>query len=269
MSIPTCRWCVYEAWLTSVENHLRKTLNQYKIKKEMQPAGVGCCPSNESGSTEGKYVIPQTEQELNKFLRGVWGLRKDRTIPEVTKLKVFFVRKLKELTNYYAEHTEETASCTCAYDEQEDGCVNDYNTLKEHVKNFEHLQFQLKELTADAIIRMYPKSLTIVAFRDMRKLPDRALSYLEKWFLYNIKDPYPCAKDKEKIAKKCGITMRQVSNWFSSQRQKHARTCTGPRKKGGGASGKVKRRPRRRKGTTKRIRRTIRRTTRKRRCCIF
>jgi hypothetical protein len=33
-----------------------------------------------------------------------------------------------------------------------------------------------------------------------------------------LADPYPTDEDKEELARKCGITVSEVSNWFGNKR---------------------------------------------------
>lgn len=41
---------------------------------------------------------------------------------------------------------------------------------------------------------------------------------LNEYFYSHLQNPYPSEEAKEQLAKKCGITVSQVSNWFGNKR---------------------------------------------------
>lgn len=233
----------YNAWLDSIKSYLDYVRSDFASKH-----GVGAEPSSESVFTgedraedrAGNFAIPQTEEELNNFLRCIWKLKRSKVPKEVTNLKVFYVRKLRELTRNYAERTKKaTKSGTCVFDEL---YMTDYTSVKEQMKHFERLQFELKNQVVRTIIHIMPYSVKVIPFRSIRKHSERVVMYLNKWFLFNIAYPYPNAKDKEKLAEKCGISIQQVANWFSHKRQYTA--CSKLRRTG---EWSVRRKPRQRK----------------------
>lgn len=209
----------YNTWLSSVRSYLEYVKSDFISKYEIGPeasseSNVGeVQPSIQSSN----FTSPQTEEELNNFLRYVWKLNASKVPKEVMDLKVFYVRKLRELTRNYVERTKRaTKSGNCVFDEL---YMTDYISVKEQMKQFERLQFELKNMVAKTIIQLMPQSLMLVPFRSIRKLSEKALKYLNKWFLFNINYPYPSPKDKEKLAERCGISIQQVSNWFCKKRQ--------------------------------------------------
>jgi len=51
-----------------------------------------------------------------------------------------------------------------------------------------------------------------------KKIPYKAVSVLKQWLFENIQDPYPSNETKEELAKKTGLTFKQVHNWFINAR---------------------------------------------------
>jgi hypothetical protein len=54
--------------------------------------------------------------------------------------------------------------------------------------------------------------------RQNRKLPDRATSILQQWFLENAKYPYPSMEVKAQLQKETNLTLTQINNWFINKR---------------------------------------------------
>jgi len=51
-----------------------------------------------------------------------------------------------------------------------------------------------------------------------KKIPYKAVTLLKQWLFENIQDPYPSNEVKEELAKKTGLTFKQVHNWFINAR---------------------------------------------------
>eukprot|EP01017_Pseudomicrothorax_dubius_P018372 TRINITY_DN20355_c0_g1_i1.p1 TRINITY_DN20355_c0_g1~~TRINITY_DN20355_c0_g1_i1.p1 ORF type:complete len:186 (-),score=24.99 TRINITY_DN20355_c0_g1_i1:55-612(-) len=69
---------------------------------------------------------------------------------------------------------------------------------------------QLKASLADSFSR--PKR--------PEKLPRKAISILKKWLHSNRRDPYPSPEQKQELAEKGGISVKQVSTWFMNTRSR-------------------------------------------------
>jgi hypothetical protein len=54
--------------------------------------------------------------------------------------------------------------------------------------------------------------------RQNRKLPDRATSILQQWFLENAKYPYPGVEEKARLQRETQLTLTQINNWFINKR---------------------------------------------------
>ncbi|CAF0723577.1 unnamed protein product [Brachionus calyciflorus] len=64
------------------------------------------------------------------------------------------------------------------------------------------------------------------SFKLSRKqqLPDIAIDIMNDWFEDHINNPYPTLDEKEKMAKQSGITVKQVTAWFSNRRNRSQNT---------------------------------------------
>ncbi|XP_067837283.1 pre-B-cell leukemia transcription factor 2-like, partial [Heptranchias perlo] len=54
--------------------------------------------------------------------------------------------------------------------------------------------------------------------RKRRNFSKQATEILNEYFYSHLSNPYPSEEAKEELAKKCGITVSQVSNWFGNKR---------------------------------------------------
>jgi predicted methyltransferase len=55
-------------------------------------------------------------------------------------------------------------------------------------------------------------------------LPDDAVDILNEWFDEHITNPYPQMEEKERLAKRGNITVKQVNAWFSNRRNRSQNT---------------------------------------------
>ena len=54
--------------------------------------------------------------------------------------------------------------------------------------------------------------------RDRRTFPKKASQILNSYYYGNQDNRYPCHDEKEALAKRCGISVAQVSTWFGNKR---------------------------------------------------
>jgi hypothetical protein len=55
-------------------------------------------------------------------------------------------------------------------------------------------------------------------------LPDDAVDILNEWFDEHLSHPYPQMEEKERLAKRGNITVKQVNAWFSNRRNRSQNT---------------------------------------------
>ncbi|KAJ7992086.1 hypothetical protein DPEC_G00274910 [Dallia pectoralis] len=88
-------------------------------------------------------------------------------------------------------------------------------------RKFSSIQMQLKQSTCEAV--MILRSRFLDARRKRRNFNKQATEVLNEYFYSHLSNPYPSEEAKEELAKKCAITVSQVSNWFGNKRIRLAR----------------------------------------------
>ena len=113
--------------------------------------------------------------------------------------------------------------------------------LKQHSRYFGDIDFQLKKSTCEAVMVLRSKFLDqsqglyfikstfghngelkkSLLRRDRRTFPKEASEILNSYYYGNQGyqgNKYPCHDEKEALAKRCGISLPQVSTWFGNKR---------------------------------------------------
>lgn len=83
-------------------------------------------------------------------------------------------------------------------------------------KKFNQIEVQLKQSTCEAV--MILRSRFLDARRKRRNFSKTATDILNQYFYAHLSNPYPSEEAKEQLARKCGISVSQVSNWFGNKR---------------------------------------------------
>ncbi|CAK9303509.1 unnamed protein product [Gordionus sp. m RMFG-2023] len=91
-------------------------------------------------------------------------------------------------------------------------------------KKFSSIQVQLKQSTCEAV--MILRSRFLDARRKRRNFSKQATEVLNDYFYSHLSNPYPSEEAKEELAKKCGITISQISNWFGNKRIRYKKNIT-------------------------------------------
>ncbi|KAG6465422.1 hypothetical protein O3G_MSEX015139 [Manduca sexta] len=76
-------------------------------------------------------------------------------------------------------------------------------------KKFSSIQMQLKQSTCEAV--MILRSRFLDARRKRRNFSKQASEILNEYFYSHLSNPYPSEEAKEELARKCGITVSQVT----------------------------------------------------------
>ena len=84
------------------------------------------------------------------------------------------------------------------------------------------LHIHLKQKTCEAIMVLRTKCLD--ARRKRRNFSKKSSEILNEFFLANVTHPYPSEEAKQELAKKCGITVSQVCNWFGNKRIRYKKS---------------------------------------------
>ncbi|XP_076316161.1 homeobox protein extradenticle-like isoform X2 [Tachypleus tridentatus] len=62
--------------------------------------------------------------------------------------------------------------------------------------------------------------------RKRRNFSKQATEILNEYFYSHLSNPYPSEDAKEELARKCGITISQISNWFGNKRIRYKKNIT-------------------------------------------
>ncbi|ESO09781.1 hypothetical protein HELRODRAFT_195013 [Helobdella robusta] len=91
-------------------------------------------------------------------------------------------------------------------------------------KKFTSIELQLKQSTCEAVMVLRSKFLD--ARRKRRNFSKTATEVLNEYFYSHLSNPYPSEEAKEELARKCGITVSQVNNWFGNKRIRYKKNIT-------------------------------------------
>ncbi|XP_066515998.1 pre-B-cell leukemia transcription factor 3 isoform X1 [Hoplias malabaricus] len=91
-------------------------------------------------------------------------------------------------------------------------------------RKFSSIQMQLKQSTCEAV--MILRSRFLDARRKRRNFSKQATEILNEYFYSHLSNPYPTEEAKEELAKKCSITVSQVSNWFGNKRIRYKKNIS-------------------------------------------
>ncbi|KAG9329854.1 hypothetical protein JZ751_028852 [Albula glossodonta] len=89
------------------------------------------------------------------------------------------------------------------------------NEFTTHVMNLLREQSRTRPISPKEIERMVA---IIHRKRKRRNFNKQATEILNEYFYSHLSNPYPSEEAKEELAKKCSITVSQVSNWFGNKR---------------------------------------------------
>ncbi|XP_055286898.1 pre-B-cell leukemia transcription factor 4 isoform X2 [Moschus berezovskii] len=81
---------------------------------------------------------------------------------------------------------------------------------------FNSIQMQLKQSACEAVMALRARLLD--ARRKRQNFSKQATEVLNEYFYSHLSNPYPSEEAKEELARRGGITVSQVSNWFGNKR---------------------------------------------------
>ncbi|XP_074653929.1 pre-B-cell leukemia transcription factor 1-like isoform X6 [Tubulanus polymorphus] len=91
-------------------------------------------------------------------------------------------------------------------------------------KKFAAIEMQLKQSTCEAV--MILRSRFLDARRKRRNFNKQATEILNEYFYSHLSNPYPSEEAKEELARKCGLTVSQVCNWFGNKRIRYKKNVS-------------------------------------------
>merc|ERR1712203_932257 len=150
------------------------------------------------------------------------------TTPETTIQNSEYKSKLVQIRNMYHEELEKydsgcqefTTHVTNLLREQSRTRPITPREIEKMVKiiekKFTTIQIQLKQSSCEAV--MILRSRFLDARRNRRNHTKVSSEILNEYFYANLSNPYPTDEVKEELARKCGIAVSQICNWFSNKR---------------------------------------------------
>merc|ERR1719440_2512268 len=98
-----------------------------------------------------------------------------------------------------------------------DLCQGCFKKLSETEQGeFKTVDPPLKQSTCEAVMML--RSRFLDARRKRRNFSKHASEVLNEYFYSHLSNPYPSEEAKEDLARQCGISVSQVSNWFGNKR---------------------------------------------------
>lgn len=91
-------------------------------------------------------------------------------------------------------------------------------------RKFNTIQIQLKQSTCEAV--MILRSRFLDARRKRRNFSKKSSEILNEYFYSHLSNPYPSEEAKEELARKCGITVSQICNWFGNKRIRYKKNIS-------------------------------------------
>jgi len=91
-------------------------------------------------------------------------------------------------------------------------------------RKFNTIQVQLKQSTCEAV--MILRSRFLDARRKRRNFSKKSSEILNEYFYSHLSNPYPSEEAKEELARKCGITVSQICNWFGNKRIRYKKNIS-------------------------------------------
>lgn len=175
----------------------------------------------------------EEDAELDRLLSEQWeryAYDNDEEAPST------FAKKIAELKSFYEEKMQEIAAREAEYTQTAGGDdtlgQDDPRVVKREIKRT--LEFSARR-SFNSVRRHAKKEVlkTIRTLRDAytdtsgtkRSLPSGATKAMNAWFQSHRSDPYPSDAEKQSFAGKYGITVDQVTTWFSNKRYRsHSNT---------------------------------------------
>nr|XP_058919384.1 pre-B-cell leukemia transcription factor 4 [Kogia breviceps] len=87
---------------------------------------------------------------------------------------------------------------------------------------FNSVQMQLKQSTREAVMAL--RSRFLDARRRRQNFSKQATEVLNEYFYSHLSNPYPSEEGKAEPARKGGVTVSQVSNWFGNKRIRYKKS---------------------------------------------
>ncbi|GBP08255.1 Homeobox protein extradenticle [Eumeta japonica] len=127
----------------------------------------------------------------------------------------------------HSDYRAKLAQIRQIYHQELDKYENACNEFTTHVMNLLREQSRTRPITPKlnfgsrgGLLMFMPEHdySFLDARRKRRNFSKQASEILNEYFYSHLSNPYPSEEAKEELARKCGITVSQVSNWFGNKR---------------------------------------------------
>ncbi|CAF0774681.1 unnamed protein product [Rotaria sp. Silwood1] len=135
-------------------------------------------------------------------------------LDQIRQIYNFELEKYENHCNNFCLHVK-----TLLHEQSQIRPISEYeieHMIKIIRKKFSIIQLQLKQNTCEAVMILRSRSLD--ARRKRRNFSKLAIEVLNEYFYSHLSNPYPSDEIKEELARQCGISVAQVSNWFGNKR---------------------------------------------------
>lgn len=142
---------------------------------------------------------------------------------KIVELKTFYEQKLQEIAAREAEYTSPTPEGSGGEAFGQDDPEVIQKAIKRTLelsarRQFSTLRLQIKNKVLETIVTLRD---TYVPKGTKRSLPSAATKAMNTWFQNHSSDPYPSDAEKEAFTAEYGITMDQVTTWFTNKRYRN------------------------------------------------
>ena len=186
-------------------------------KDELLSSIRNAYPHDDGGSST-------SEGEMDKFLERTWSRCTDGRVIKTLRGRSSpspYVKVVTKLKEYYDQKQGELERPISTLQERVESTQLDQDTKQEITETIattyrHNMQIQLKRCIIKTIERLRKKHLP--ADFPKARLQPNIIRILKEYY---INFPYPTRKQKEKLARDCGITLQQVTTWFNNHRRRY------------------------------------------------
>eukprot|EP00041_Stephanoeca_diplocostata_P042136 m.1646911 g.1646911 ORF g.1646911 m.1646911 type:complete len:240 (+) comp73566_c0_seq1:2-721(+) len=215
-----------------VVSNIEKDLENSKYYSGFEQQLLNFCCNQSQLAVPVQYLNSQIH-ELSSFLsvHGIITSTADSTIPgqQLNADDLPYQSRLLKIRRHYNHALEQLAKAQSecqAKSERSTSTASGGSNLLQYLENcaadsqqkfWLYQKYTILKMTAEAVTKL--RSAHVPA-RRRRNLRPHATSVLEEWFTKHRTNPYPSEMEKDQLAKRALISVKQVNNWFSNKRNR-------------------------------------------------
>lgn len=215
--------CVRNAQLNKIQDHTTSDDQLIRLDNMLLAEGViiqGNFQKYPSGNTDRKGKL-----QISPSNRLVKNENSDDYDEKLSKIREVYTREesyINDELNIFPKHVSHVL-----YQHSEIRPITqiEINILQKIVnRRYSILHQHLKQKTCEAVMMLRARCLD--ARRKRKNFGKKSSEILNEFFFSNVSHPYPSEEDKQALAKKCGITVSQVCNWFGNKRIRYKKSLS-------------------------------------------